>query len=221
MSDISEKIRKIIAKADTTTSPEEAEAFMAKAQQLMMEHGLSMLDLGRLDEDPINHELGVSRWYGGYHGKVCTAVAAYFGVRIVVSRVHGKNMINIFGRESARITYQLMIPYVFKQINKQASRAAKNGEYPTVSTAITRIGNAFAYLISEKNSENQEKHEGTGTNALVPVDLIREEMMRVFPNMRRKKPGRGSVDENAFKRAGNINLNRQVRSSSSRMITKQ
>lgn len=40
-----EKIRKIIAKADSTDSQEEANAFMTKAQQLLLKHNLQMSDV--------------------------------------------------------------------------------------------------------------------------------------------------------------------------------
>lgn len=47
MSDITQKIAKIIAKADGTTHPEEAAAFMAKAHKLMEERVASRVSINR------------------------------------------------------------------------------------------------------------------------------------------------------------------------------
>jgi hypothetical protein len=52
--DYVDTIRKLIAKAESTDSSEEADAFMQKVRQLMDRHGVSLVGLAtHLSDDPV------------------------------------------------------------------------------------------------------------------------------------------------------------------------
>lgn len=225
MSDISVKISKIIAKADSTTNPEEAETFMAKAQQLMMEHGLSLLDLGRLDsDDPVAVDKDAwshSASYG-FMTKVASAAARYYGVEWCRMR-HGKDMVySVAGRESARVTFMLMLPYLEREIKRVARIAFNEGHYSSRMQAATRCGNALALRIwSMAREEHVTKHRGEGLNALVPVDLVEQALAEAFPSMRKGRGGKVTVDAAARKAVEGISLHRQTGAApASRMISR-
>ncbi|TQE99523.1 MAG: DUF2786 domain-containing protein, partial [Spiribacter salinus] len=143
---MAQKIAKLMRKADSTTHPEEAEAFMSKAQELMIQHGLNLLDLGKLHEDPVDvqREAATSSSSYGWSCKVAGALAALYGCELVYHK-HGNNFIyDIVGRESARVTFVMMLPFVLKQIKALARKGYKEGHYNSAMTAATRVGNATA-----------------------------------------------------------------------------
>lgn len=47
MADITDKIAKLLALAESTSNPHEAEAFTAKAEELMLQHGIEMAQVAR------------------------------------------------------------------------------------------------------------------------------------------------------------------------------
>lgn len=210
MSDIARKILAIIAKAESTSSKDEGETFLAKAHKLMQENNLSMLDLGTLEEDAIDGDIDAGAWYGGYYGAVIAQLAQYYGC-IVVTRYEGrKSLWSIFGRESARVTTSLMLPYVFREIRRQAIAAHKLGEYSSASVGITRIGNALAVRIARMCKMNERQHSAETHNALVPVDRIELAIKTAFPKATTSAAKEIRYDRNAMSRASGINLNLQT-----------
>jgi len=215
---IADKIRKILAVADSTTNPDEADTFMAKAQSMLEAHGLSLLDLGRLDsEDPMGTDRDATKNFvaESWLKIVSACLARYYGAERVTSQY--KNTINhaVIGRESARITYQLMQPFVARQVRQLARGAFKAGEFRSESRAKTAIGNALALRIDRLASEQEDRRKedlpGKGLNALVPVDLIRLEMEAQFPNLSNSGKAR-MVSTTAASRAAaaKVSLNRQT-----------
>jgi len=179
---IVEKIKKIVAKAESTTSPEEAQAFMEKAQQLMMEHGFTLLDLGKLDdEDPVGVDKGARRMTNGaWEQAVLSMLGPYYGCRVIIE---GGKMLGVAGRESARVTFLLMAPFVVAQVRAAARRAYKAGEFTSAGRARTAIGNALALRIRDLVRAEREKTTGTGLrgmNALVPVDSVQAAMEEAY-----------------------------------------
>lgn len=216
MTNYADKIAKIIAKADGTTNPKEAEVFMAKAQKMMEEHGLTLLDLGRLDaDDPIGvteeaaHHFQADNWAKN----VAHALARFYGGEVIMMRRKNKNLHHVAGRESARITYTMMIQFVLRQVRAQAREAYKAGEFLTESKARTAIGNALTLRLSrmvrEQEDRRSEEAEGTGLNALVPVDLIKQELTDKY-DVVWKKARSISTTRAGMNRADNISVTRQT-----------
>lgn len=214
MDTIADKIRKIIAKADSTSHPEEAEAFMKKAQILMMEHGLSLLDLGRLNtDDPVTSDLScmtINHANDKWRRDLVIALARYYGSRVIYSINGGNSKLSFFGRESANITTSLMYPYVDRQVLHLARQAAADGYYSSPNAARKRIGNALCIRIWEMIEQPEIKaQEGTGSNALVPVDLVRAAIEEVFGKTE-SRASKLSYDAKGADLAKSVSLNLQA-----------
>jgi hypothetical protein len=218
---IADKIAKIIAKADSSTHPEEAEAFMAKAHAMMEQHGLSLLDLGRLDsDDPVGKDLNAYHNNNVDHWRyqVGGALANYYGCRIIGEKTftdrgqaRGRYW-HVFGRESARITFTVMWPFVDRQVMAMAREAHKAGVYSSIPKARTAIGKALAIRLYDMVEVQEERRENdTGLNALVPVDIIQAEIDATFSNV---KKGRALTynpnDDYANSAAAKVQVNRQA-----------
>ena len=215
MSVIADKIRKIIAKADSSEHPEEAMAFLDKAQRMMEEHGLSLLDLGRLNsDDPVgtDKEFYRGRVNDSWRQMVAPQLAEFFGCRMVITHKGDNKWHSVTGRESARITYQLMWPFVDRQVMAIARRDVAAGKYKTVNAARRQIGYALAIRIAEMNRAHKPvQAEGLSqANTLVPVDLIRAAMAEAFPDLRSMGAKTVRFDHNATRSAAEVSLHRQA-----------
>lgn len=219
MSAIAEKIQKLLAKADSSTHPEEAEAFMTKAQQLLKDHGLSLLDIGRLDkDDPVGKLQDHDRLYANSNASwrtiVANELAQYYGCRLVTNRIwrDGNTYWTIFGRESARVTFSLMWPFVDRQILAAGRQGYREGHYKSTKQAHAAVGRAMAVRLVRLNRERiKAEPQGTGVNALVPVDLIQQLMEETYPSLRVGKQKSLKYDAEAAKLAAGISLYQQTK----------
>lgn len=217
MSKIAEKIAKIIAKADSTTSETEAETFMTKAHALMEQHGLSLLDIGKLDsDDPIGVTENTYVSSDGWKDTIAGQLARYYGAELARCP-HGRasRSYTVAGRESARITFQLMLPFVIKQVARIALQEWKAGNYPTRTKAQAAIANAMGIrlyrLRQEQKADAVAKHGAARQNALVPVDLVQEALEEHFGgNLRTARSKSWNTDSNAMHKAEQVSLHRQT-----------
>lgn len=217
MSNIADKIRKLIAKADSTTHEEEAETFLHKAHELMRQHGLNLLDLGRLgSDDPVGHSEDAdadlknntsARWKYDLAG----VLGKFYGCTVVGERRGTFNHWVIFGRESARTTFMLMYPFVYRQVMKLAREAYRAGKYPSAKHAQRAIGRALAVRVSRMVREQPEPTE-TGVNALVPVDIIQAAIDDHYgpDGLTIGKPRKLRFDINAEEAAKKVSINVQA-----------
>lgn len=209
---IAEKISKIIAKADSTTNDTEADIFMAKAHAMLEAHGLSLLDLGKLDsENPLGQSNNVYTSSDGWKDKVAFKLAAYYGCELVtVPYGRARKHYVTFGRESARITFELMLPFVLKQVARIANREFKKGNYASPARAHTAIAGATATRLTRLIWADREREPvGHGVNALVPVDMIQQLRDEAFPSAKPSK-AKNKHDFNAQEAAKEISLHQQA-----------
>jgi len=220
------KITAILAKAESTNHEAEAEVLMEKAHKLMMEHGITLLDLGKLHEDPVGVNKNAVELSASYPWmrRVANQLGRYYGCKVVyVNAPRNKVLLSVVGRESARITWELLVPFVQKQIQALAREAYKEGRYSSRMQAVTRIGNATAIRIAKLADEMRSDTRifGTGVNALVPVDIIDNALAEAFPGAVTTRSRAASVDDYAREAAKKVNFDRQMgRASATRMIGK-
>lgn len=115
MSTVTEKVAKLLAKAQATDFAEEAEAFMAKAQALMTEHGITRAmaeSAGQVQQDEITSKM--IRFDAPYaNGKMMMAyqmavkVFGLKGVRVSNSRNH--STIHFFGTKTNLDNFETML----------------------------------------------------------------------------------------------------------------
>lgn len=225
MSNIADKITKIIAKAESTTNPDEAAVFMAKANAMLEEHGIHLHDLGRLNsDDPVGVTEQASYWFAaeGYSLNMASALARYYGCKLVYIKMGNKFYGDVTGRDSARVTYQLMWPFVQKQVRQLAREMVKEGKADTKSKAQRAIGNALTLRLHGMARENEERNPvaGTGINALVPVDTIEAAMKEHYGELRSAKAR--SIKTNAAGKAaaGKVSVNRQTGGAGQKKLTR-
>ena len=96
-----EKVRALLAKAESTTFPEEAEALSAKAQELMARHAIDEAMVGDaegFDDEPTGRRLPVDDPYARAKSILLAEVASANGCRAVWSQ--GLGFSTVFGFES-------------------------------------------------------------------------------------------------------------------------
>lgn len=212
MSKIAETIQKLLAKADSTTHPEEAEVFLAKAHQLLEQHGISLLDLGMLEEkDPVgftHDENNRANSSALWRTRLANAVANFYGCQTVTSTRGNFQYWTVFGRESARVTFMLMYPYIERQVLAQA-RANKD-QFNNLKSGHRMIGDALTLRIWELIRARKPVLTPSQSSALVPVDMIREKMKEMYPNLRKGPAVTLRTSAAAQKAAAAISLDNQI-----------
>lgn len=225
MSNIADKISKLIAKAESSTHPEEADTFMSKAHEIMRQHGLSMLDLGTLQsDDPITTASEAGTWYRAENcfKNMGAQLARYYGCKVMFEQIgRNKFAFGVAGRQSAIITFTMMFPFVKSQVRKLAKEGHKNGDFDSVSKGVTSIANALSFrlqkMIAEQRQE-QKPSDASNPNALVPVDLITSAFEQEWPHLIKSRATSIKTTAAGRAAAGRVSLNRQTGGSTVRQI---
>lgn len=230
MSDkIADKIKKLIAVADGTSNQYEAESFMAKVHDLLQAHGMTMLDLGKLGEDAVGIDVDAIETSATYSwmNSVGSALGEYYGCKLVSMKRKNAVIWTVAGRESARVTFTLMLPYVQRQVQALGLEAFRAGVYKSRLQSVARIGNAVAFRIWAMNREaaaataakakeaadaglSTAAYATKGVNALVPVDIIEALVADTFPELRKGRATKLTTDSYARDAAKKVNLSSQV-----------
>lgn len=108
MSTLETKIAALLAKAESTTHPAEAEAFMAKAEELMLRHGIERANLaakrpGQKREDIVTVRITIRNGHGyaAAMASIAHGIAPSFSVRSLQTILHDSGRVVWFvGHES-------------------------------------------------------------------------------------------------------------------------
>lgn len=219
--DIVKKIQAMVAKAESTTSLEEAETIMIMVRKMLDHHGISLLTIRQTaaSDDPVEVDRGVYGYWASdnWMKKLSVAAADYYGVRIVWTKEGNYTSISVIGRESCRAAYLVMLPYLRLRVMRQADSGWRNHKYATASRARTQIGIALSYrlhaLAALDNRKDRPAEEVAGRNMLVPVDEISATLREAFPNAREATlVTRTKISRQAVRDAEEINLHDQMHS---------
>jgi hypothetical protein len=207
MSNIKTKIAALIAKAKGTDNEHEASTFMAKAQELLEKHQLEMWELN--EDDPMGHQFfGRARMQiDKSERSLLNAVARLYGANTVLARDKGKQIIDLVGRESSRITTELMWPFIMDQVRKLAK------EYNVIHRvgpvrARHQIMIALGFRIKDMIKE-EKRATGVASKALVTVDEVKAYVESLYPNVTWPRT-KYRVGSNASEYADKVSLNRQT-----------
>ena len=226
--DIVKKIQTLVAKAESTESASEAESIMVKVRDLLDRHGISLLTVARYanEYDPVGTSRDVYGFWAAdnWMRKLSDAAGAYYGVRVIWTKVGNFTQIAVVGRESCRAAYTAMLPYLRGQVRRLANRGWAYHAYPTESKGRTQIGIALAYrlyaLAKAKEEQAAAQNPPTptahkvvaGLNMLVPVDEIEIELAETFPHLRKVKVRtKARPSPAAIRDAARVNLADQLR----------
>jgi hypothetical protein len=217
---ITKIIQALLAKAAGTDNENEAALFLGKAQELMEKHQIETIDI--LKDDPVDMSVlhtgradGVDRYYA----RLMSSLANYYGCRTVFSRRGRVLEVKAVGCESARVTTELMYPFILDQCLKAAKKVvAETGcTYPA---ARGKVINAMMFrlnrLVLERKPE--EVKTSSGKNALVVVNAVKAKMSELFPDLKDGRDSSYGTDAAARREANGISLNHQTGSSETKRL---
>lgn len=209
---ITQIIKALLAKAAGTDNEHEAGVFAAKAQEMMERYQVEVLDI--LADDPVDMTVAFEGRADGparYKSRLSSAVGAYFGCRTVFSTRGTRLTVKLIGRESSRITAELMFPFIYDQCKAAAKRiSVETGvkadicERDVINAMISRL----ARLTREQKPV--EPSTVAGKNSLIVVDAIKAKMEELFPDIKDGRAASFSTSSMARKAAEDISLHRQT-----------
>ena len=219
---ITKIIKALLAKAAGTDNEAEADIFAAKAHAVMEQYQVEVGDV--LKDDPIdrNKPYAATTSSPSYKKFLWRSLARYYGCQTMLNwSSHTEYEIHIIGRESSRVTAELMMPFVMDQV-RTAGRLVASSTGEKVEACVRDVANALVLRLNKLIAE-QEKNEPTpatrsGKNALVAVNAINQLMTQLYP--RAKSGGGRSIGTSDAARgaAAGISLSRQMGGSDTKRI---
>lgn len=186
-SKIVNRIKGLMAHAGNCQTQEEAEAYMAKAFDLLAKHNLSMANLDATDQEKVNRDEHHGRtWNQPWEAQVWQAVAElYFCDFWITSRGTDPSTYNVVGRESNRLTVENVAEMVVETGKRMARAYAKDNPGNSVSLSNNfKKGFARGVCLKAKELMEAAKQEGTtGSNALVVLSVYEQTALENQPFM--------------------------------------
>ena len=196
-----ERVRALLAKAESTTFPEEAEALTARAQQLMARHAIdqAMLDGHAPDRptDVVAWRIGVDDPYAAAKSLLLDRIADAGGCRAVWSKELGCS--TVFGvRTSVEMTEILFTSLLVQATDatlRAGSTADRSGRSRTSSFRQSFLV-AYAHRIGERLSQATAQAVAEGTQRhgeeLLPVlarraTAVDEAVKAAFPHLAHRR----------------------------------
>ncbi|HEV2767657.1 MAG TPA: DUF2786 domain-containing protein [Acidimicrobiales bacterium] len=192
-----ERVRALLAKAESSSFAEEAEAFTAKAQELMARHALdrAMLDDAAGACGPGGRRIGTDDPYAQSKALLLDEVATANRCRTAWSAALGFS--TVFGHErdidGVEILYTSLLVQASRAIAAAGAQTDRRGRLTTRSFR-TSFYVAYATRIGQRLRQSSAAAEAAGTDAhgagLLPVLVARdravdEAFQETFPTMKR------------------------------------
>ena len=203
---ILERVRMLLAKAESTTFAAEAETFTAGAQALLARHSIDAALLaagegpGAHHGGPVGRRIGIETPYEGPKASLLTAVASANGCRMVWTRELGFG--TVVGFEADLEFVELLFTSLLVQANSamlaEGSRADHRGRSRTRAFRSSFL-TAYAYRIGERlrqvardEVQSAAPLASTHGRALVPLMAARAEQVEQtvgewFPSLTRRR----------------------------------
>ncbi|WP_375018480.1 DUF2786 domain-containing protein [Actinomadura sp. 21ATH] len=191
------KVRALLAKAESTEFPEEAEALSARAQELMarhsIDHALLDADLGTVSE-PAGRRLAVDTPYDGPKAALLTVVADANRCRAIWHRELGFSTVLGFPADLAAVELlftSLLVQATTAMVNAGPRRDAagrsrtRSFRHAFLNAYAARVGERLREAAGRAASESE-----SGGRDLVPVLAARDQAVddaveALFPNLSR------------------------------------
>jgi hypothetical protein len=190
------RVRALLAKAESTTFPDEAEALMAKAQELMARHAIDRAMVGRSDgTEPSSVRILVEDPYATAKSVLLGAVAHATRCQAVWSK--RSKVMTVFGYPDDLAAVELLYTSLLLQATAALSAAGRDGDARSRSRAFrhaflvafaNRIGRRLAEVTAATVQDADREHEGS----LLPVLARREAAIdaavaEAFPRLGRSR----------------------------------
>lgn len=195
-----ERVRALLAKAESTTFPEEAEALTAKAQELMARHAIdaAMLDAARAGGDTtvVGWRIGIDDPYADAKSLLIDRIADANRCRAVWCKSLGSS--TVFGERSDLEMVELLFTSLLVQGTDAMLREGRvldrSGRSRTTSFRKSFLV-AYAMRIGERLASATQSVVAEGTqrygDALLPVlanraEAVDDSVRTVFPELERR-----------------------------------
>ncbi|GIF07437.1 DUF2786 domain-containing protein [Actinoplanes siamensis] len=187
-----DRVRALLAKAEATDFPAEAEAYSAKAQELITRYRIEEVTAPAVDLTPFARRIGVDHPYENEKASLLDAVSRANGCRTVWSPELGFS--TIFGFDADIDAVELLYTSLLVQANKAMTRDEPVKGKARVKAFRRSFLIAYAVRIGERLREVADR-EFAGHGDLLPVlrdrDVqVRAAMERVFPRTVRARGSR-------------------------------
>ena len=192
-----ERVRALLAKAESTDFPAEAEAFSAKAQELIARHSIEEVLTATPDDAPLARRVGVDHPYESEKASLLDAVARANHCHTVWSPELAFS--TVFGFDADIDAVELL----YTSLLVQANRAMARDEPVKGKARIKAFRRSFLVAYAVRIGERLERatrheiarHESAQHDDLLPVlrgrDLqVREAVTRAFPRTVRARGSR-------------------------------
>jgi len=215
--DIRTKIAALLAKAESTDNVFEAESFMDKVNELLETHQIEMHEIrasmgAQKDSDPLGKEKGTTNLYASikWARDVAGALAKYYGCRFVYWKRGNHFTYEIIGRESARTTFELMLPFVISQVKQQAKRMHMIHGVNTLAVWEREVGQALYVRIWNMIPKAEAHRADLGSKALIPVDDVQAFMDATYGDLKKSRQLKISYTLEAQEAAKRVSINVQA-----------
>ena len=158
-----ERIQKLLDRAEGTTFEAEAEACLRKAQQIMSSEGISAADiaskskddeLGVLGENKLNN--GEAKSYFNWKKILLNSLSYFFDCKLIFSSAGSRKVVyTVIGRESNRITFEVM----YNWIHDKTMKAYIKEHYKNLTK-----GKAISTNVSDGAAYSSGKKAGSDTS---------------------------------------------------------
>lgn len=211
---IKDKIAKLLAKAEGTDNAYEASVFMGKVNELLEQHQIEMHEIRSHggDNDPMGEQMGEFNLYASmtWSKMLISLCCKYYGARSVWWKQKNHLKYQLFGRESARVTAELMIPFIISQV-RQRARQFSEETGRTLSVAQREIGHALTIRVNSMLNASEIHRAELTRNALIPVDTTQDYMDKYYGDtLRVGKARQLKYSNSARDHADRISLNHQA-----------
>lgn len=190
--DITDKVRKLLAKAERASTSEEAEAFTAKAADLIYKHQIDEADLlakGEQTTDRLGNTTVTLRGYAKQQAILLNQVASGFAVKAVrTSTGAAENRMVLIGWESDLEAVQALYASLWLQAQREASREHKRHSWENGRTFRTSFYLGFSVEVGKRlaaqkyrTSNEREKTPGTEIALFNREQAVSTEFRRQYP----------------------------------------
>ncbi len=192
---ITERVRALLAKAESTTYPDEAEAFTAKAQELIARHAidLALLDRGQAAGDVTGRRILIDDPYGRAKSVLVSVIARANGASAVFNE--GLGFSTVFGAPTDVDTVELLYASLLTQATASMAAAGRSGGARARGRAFrqsfllafsTRIGERLEAATSTAVDDARAVHGDDILPVLASRDAASEDARdTAFPYLRR------------------------------------
>ncbi len=154
MNSIITRVQSLIAKAESSPFPAEADAFMSKAQQLINDHAIDQARLTGADPTSVGHDtLAVKGTYTKERSMIWSAVARANRCQVLTMSTYGSSKVSdltLIGREQDRQLVRLLATSLEQQALKRLNDLDPNTTFATPVVQRRSFLRGFAIEVADR-----------------------------------------------------------------------